>query len=97
METQLASVIHLDELRPAPRLRGSGRETLIWAALAGIEQRSHPTDEVTALRAALLVHWAELHHLKCRCDLALGADCNAPMPAELGDWIDSYRGDQKTV
>ena len=97
MDTQSATVIHLDQLRCTPNWGSTGRGSRIWDALERNERRPTPTDEVTALRSALLYHWAELHHLKCRCDLNLGVDCLAPLPAELQDWIDGQRVDQKTV
>lgn len=97
MDTQAATVIDLDQHRCTTNWVPAGRGSLIWDALGRNERAHYQTDEVTALRAALLDHWAELHHLKCRCDLSLGVNCLAPLPPELGDWIDSLRADQKTV
>lgn len=97
MDTQPATIIDLDQRRCTTNWVSAGRGTRIWDALERNERRPYPTDEVTGLRAALLDHWAELHHLKCRCDLSLRADCLAPLPAELRDWIDGPRVDQKTV
>ena len=97
MDTQAATVIDLNQHRCTSNWVSEGRWTRIWDALVQNERRPQPPDEVGALRAALLDHWAELHHLKCRCDLSLGVNCLAPLPPELGEWIDGMRADQKTV
>lgn len=97
MDTQAATVIDLDQHRCTTNWVSTGRGSRIWHALERNERAHDPIDEVTALRAALLDHWAELHQVKCQCDLSLGADCLAPLPPELGDWIDGFRADQKTV
>ena len=103
MDTQSATVIQLDQHRCTQNWGSAGRGSLIWDALERNERHVYapnnafPTDEVTALRAALLDHWAELHHLKCHCDLSVGVECRAPLPPELGAWIDAQRPDQKTV
>ena len=97
VETQSATVIHLNQQRHTPKRSSNGQGELIWKALERNERRRRATDEVSALRAALLDHWAELHHLKCRCDLSLGMECQAPLPPELQPWLQAQRRDQKTV
>jgi hypothetical protein len=97
VDTQSATVIHLNQPRCTPKGSPNEQGELIWKALERNERRRRAADELSALRAALLDHWAELHHLKCRCDLSLGMECRAPLPPELRHWLQAQRRDQKTV